>query len=136
MNYLDRVPLSDAICFSVYLYQQPLLKLFSLDGKMKHVWSFSVPRSCLGCAELLVCGPHRSTAAWRDRGSLNSSRATADKHSCMNGSDASSLDQGGVKVKAEVGEREEKQAERGCDELKLRANNSKCPQFLCWSGEV
>lgn len=35
----------------------------------------------------------------------------------MSESDAASLDQGGVKVKAEVGEREEKQAERGWDEL-------------------
>lgn len=112
---MDRVVLSDPVYSSVYLYQLPPLKLFSLDGKMKYVWGFSLPGSCLGSAELLVCGPHYSAAAWRDRGSVkqSSNKATAEEHLCVNGSGAGSLGQGGVKVKAEMGEREEKKAKRG-----------------------
>lgn len=86
---------------------------------MKYVWCFSLPGSCLGCAELLVCGPHHSAVAWRDRGSVkqSSNKATAEEHLCVSGSGAGSLSQGGVEVKAEMGEGEEKKAERGWDEL-------------------
>lgn len=80
---------------------------------MKYVWGFSLPGSCLGSAELLVCGPHYSAAAWRDRGSVkqSSNKATAEEHLCVNGSGAGSLGQGGVKVKAEMGERGEESKE-------------------------
>lgn len=117
------VPLSDPVYFSVYLYQLPSLKLFSLDGNIKFVWDFSLPGSCLGCAELLVCGPHHGAAVWMDRGSVkqSSNKATADKHLCVDEFGTGSLSQGGVKVKAEMGKREKK-AERGWDEL----SHSKC----------
>lgn len=86
---------------------------------MKYLWGFSLPGTCLGSAELLVCGPQHSAAAWRDRGSVkqSSSKAAAEERLCVSGSGTSSLGQCGVKVKAEVGEREEKKAERGWDEL-------------------
>lgn len=88
---------------------------------MKFVGDFSLPGSCVGCAELLMCGPRRSTTVWMDRGSVkqSSNKATADEHLRVSGSGAGSLNQGGVKVKAEMGEREEKKAERGWDELSL-----------------
>lgn len=85
---------------------------------MQHVWGFfSLPWSCLSSADLLVCGPHHSSAALGGSRSVKQNhKARAKEQLCVSASGAGSLSQSGVKVEAEMGEIKEKK-ERGWDEL-------------------
>lgn len=115
LNYLERVLF---LILFILLYTFTSCPFWN-DSVWMVRWSLCgvFPYQLSGlCWVACVCGPCHSTTVWMDRVCKAEQQQSNNEHLCVSGSGTGSLNQGGVKVKAEMGEREKK-AERGWDEL-------------------